>query len=113
MDGCGAISSDERNLPCRWMWRARSFTPTIPRSSLQRSRQPVRFSLLFLFLSSNRTFPPLSTSPTFFADPSPPPALVFRLIDDAPDGQQLSVASRELGNTEVYAQTLQHSPNGR
>lgn len=41
----------------------------------------------------------------------------FRLpslcADDAPDGQQLSVASRELGNTEVYAQTLQHSPNGR
>jgi coatomer subunit beta' len=30
-----------------------------------------------------------------------------------PDGQKLSVVSRELGNTEVYAQTLQHSPNGR
>lgn len=25
----------------------------------------------------------------------------------------MTVASRELGNTEVYAQTLQHSPNGR
>jgi coatomer subunit beta' len=36
-----------------------------------------------------------------------------RTDDAAPDGQQLSVASRELGNTEVYAQTLQHSPNGR
>ncbi|KAK4053418.1 Coatomer subunit beta' [Microbotryomycetes sp. JL201] len=33
--------------------------------------------------------------------------------EDTPDGQQLAVASRELGNTEVYAQTLQHSPNGR
>ncbi|GAA5900352.1 hypothetical protein JCM5296_001406, partial [Sporobolomyces johnsonii] len=30
-----------------------------------------------------------------------------------PDGQQLSVAPRELGNTEVYASSLQHSPNGR
>ncbi|GAA5930151.1 hypothetical protein JCM1841_000477, partial [Sporobolomyces salmonicolor] len=30
-----------------------------------------------------------------------------------PDGQQLSVATRELGNTEVYASSLQHSPNGR
>lgn len=33
--------------------------------------------------------------------------------ESVPDGQKLSVASRELGNTEVYAQTLQHSPNGR
>ncbi|SCV72626.1 BQ2448_4163 [Microbotryum intermedium] len=33
--------------------------------------------------------------------------------DNIPDGQQLAVASRELGNTEVYAQSLQHSPNGR
>ncbi|KAM0745592.1 Coatomer, beta' subunit [Meredithblackwellia eburnea MCA 4105] len=30
-----------------------------------------------------------------------------------PDGQKLAVASRELGNTEIFAQTLQHSPNGR
>ncbi|BGP53614.1 hypothetical protein JCM8202_002538 [Rhodotorula sphaerocarpa] len=30
-----------------------------------------------------------------------------------PDGQQLAIPSRELGNTEVYASTLQHSPNGR
>ncbi|SCZ92621.1 BZ3500_MvSof-1268-A1-R1_Chr5-2g08039 [Microbotryum saponariae] len=33
--------------------------------------------------------------------------------DNVPDGQQLAVAPRELGNTEVYAQSLQHSPNGR
>lgn len=33
--------------------------------------------------------------------------------ESVPDGQKLSIPSRELGNTEVYAQTLQHSPNGR
>ena len=33
--------------------------------------------------------------------------------DDIPDGQKLAVTSRELGNTEIFAQTLQHSPNGR
>ncbi|GAA5856561.1 hypothetical protein JCM9279_005499 [Rhodotorula babjevae] len=33
--------------------------------------------------------------------------------DTVPDGQQLSIPSRELGNTEVYASTLEHSPNGR
>lgn len=32
---------------------------------------------------------------------------------EVPDGQKLSLPSRELGNTEVFAQTLQHSPNGR
>lgn len=37
----------------------------------------------------------------------------FRADEAIPDGQKLSVSSRELGNTEVYAQTLQHSPNGR
>lgn len=31
----------------------------------------------------------------------------------ATDGQRLAVSSRELGSTEVYPQTLQHSPNGR
>lgn len=36
-----------------------------------------------------------------------------RTDESVPDGQQLSIPSRELGNTEVYAQTLQHSPNGR
>lgn len=35
------------------------------------------------------------------------------LDNEIPDGQKLSVAVRELGNTEVFAQTLQHSPNGR
>ena len=36
------------------------------------------------------------------------------VVDETvPDGQQLSVAARELGNTEVYASSLQHSPNGR
>ncbi|KAG0143027.1 hypothetical protein CROQUDRAFT_661774 [Cronartium quercuum f. sp. fusiforme G11] len=29
------------------------------------------------------------------------------------DGQKLTIPVRELGNTEVFAQTLQHSPNGR
>lgn len=38
---------------------------------------------------------------------------LFLAEDSVPDGQKLSVISRELGNTEVYAQTLQHSPNGR
>ncbi|BGP37532.1 Coatomer subunit beta' [Rhodotorula kratochvilovae] len=33
--------------------------------------------------------------------------------ETVPDGQQLAIPSRELGNTEVYASTLQHSPNGR
>ena len=29
------------------------------------------------------------------------------------DGQRLAVPLRDLGNTEVYPQSLQHSPNGR
>ncbi|EJU06310.1 coatomer beta' subunit [Dacryopinax primogenitus] len=29
------------------------------------------------------------------------------------DGQRLAIPVRELGNTEVYAQSIQHSPNGR
>ncbi|GAA96135.1 uncharacterized protein L969DRAFT_84004 [Mixia osmundae IAM 14324] len=33
--------------------------------------------------------------------------------EDAQDGQRLAVPVKELGNTEVYAQSLQHSPNGR
>lgn len=37
----------------------------------------------------------------------------FCADETVPDGQQLSVAARELGNTEVYASSLQHSPNGR
>ncbi|GAA5820114.1 hypothetical protein JCM10212_000447 [Sporobolomyces blumeae] len=40
-------------------------------------------------------------------------ALQSAADETIPDGQQLSVAPRELGNTEVYASTLQHSPNGR
>lgn len=38
---------------------------------------------------------------------------LLSLDETIPDGQQLSVAARELGNTEVYASSLQHSPNGR
>jgi coatomer subunit beta' len=34
-------------------------------------------------------------------------------IENAVDGQRVSAPSRELGNTEVYPQSLQHSPNGR
>lgn len=34
-------------------------------------------------------------------------------IEDPTDGQRLAVASRELGNTEIFPQSLQHSPNGR
>ncbi|EGG07968.1 uncharacterized protein MELLADRAFT_47966 [Melampsora larici-populina 98AG31] len=33
--------------------------------------------------------------------------------NEIPDGQKLNIAVRELGNTEVFAQSLQHSPNGR
>ncbi|PWN50666.1 putative SEC27-coatomer complex beta subunit [Violaceomyces palustris] len=34
--------------------------------------------------------------------------------DDAiPDGQRMPVSVREMGTSEVYAQLLQHSPNGR
>lgn len=29
------------------------------------------------------------------------------------DGQRLAVSLRDLGTTEVYPQSLQHSPNGR
>lgn len=29
------------------------------------------------------------------------------------DGQRLQVSLRDLGTTEVYPQSLQHSPNGR
>ncbi|RSH81825.1 uncharacterized protein EHS24_008018 [Apiotrichum porosum] len=32
---------------------------------------------------------------------------------DVEDGQRLGVALRDLGTTEVYPQSLQHSPNGR
>ncbi|KAI8459649.1 coatomer WD associated region-domain-containing protein [Phakopsora pachyrhizi] len=32
---------------------------------------------------------------------------------EVPDGQKLTLSVRELGNTEVFAQSLQHSPNGR
>ncbi|KAH9443358.1 hypothetical protein Pst134EA_031420, partial [Puccinia striiformis f. sp. tritici] len=32
---------------------------------------------------------------------------------EIPDGQKLNTQVRELGTTEVFAQTLQHSPNGR
>ena len=37
------------------------------------------------------------------------------LADDAApvDGQRLPIVTREMGNTEVYAQQLLHSPNGR
>lgn len=36
------------------------------------------------------------------------------LSDEAQvDGQRLALAPREMGSTEVYAQLLQHSPNGR
>lgn len=36
------------------------------------------------------------------------------VADDAvTDGQRLSVQVRELGSTEVFPQSLQHSPNGR
>lgn len=34
-------------------------------------------------------------------------------IESAVDGERLPVSVRELGSTEVYPQTLQHSPNGR
>ncbi|BGP29737.1 Coatomer subunit beta' [Rhodotorula toruloides] len=40
-------------------------------------------------------------------------ALQSTADESIPDGQQLSLAPRELGNTEVFASTLQHSPNGR
>lgn len=33
--------------------------------------------------------------------------------EEVEEGQRLSVQWRELGNTEVYPQSLQHSPNGR
>jgi coatomer subunit beta' len=32
---------------------------------------------------------------------------------DQKDGEQLTLPTKELGSTEVYPQTLQHSPNGR
>jgi coatomer subunit beta' len=34
-------------------------------------------------------------------------------IEHQVDGQRIPAASREMGSTEVYAQSLQHSPNGR
>ncbi|GAA5990741.1 hypothetical protein JCM11641_006663 [Rhodosporidiobolus odoratus] len=40
-------------------------------------------------------------------------ALQSTADEDIPDGQQLAIPSRELGNTEVYSSSLQHSPNGR
>lgn len=32
---------------------------------------------------------------------------------EAPDGERLSISTRELGSTEVFPTSLQHSPNGR
>ncbi|GAA5949972.1 hypothetical protein JCM10213_004272 [Rhodosporidiobolus nylandii] len=40
-------------------------------------------------------------------------ALQSAADESVPDGQQLAIPSRELGNTEVFASSLQHSPNGR
>lgn len=33
--------------------------------------------------------------------------------NESPDGQRLALPPKELGSTEVYPSTLQHSPNGR
>lgn len=33
--------------------------------------------------------------------------------DETPEGQRLPIMSKEMGAVEVYASTLQHSPNGR
>ncbi|KAF8324305.1 coatomer beta [Cantharellus anzutake] len=33
--------------------------------------------------------------------------------DATPEGQRLNLAPKELGSTEIYASSLQHSPNGR
>lgn len=38
---------------------------------------------------------------------------VVKANDDAKDGERLLLASKDLGTTEVYPTTLQHSPNGR
>ena len=32
---------------------------------------------------------------------------------DTPEGQRLPISAREIGTTEIYATSLQHSPNGR
>lgn len=41
-------------------------------------------------------------------------ALILKTTDeDVADGQRISAAVREMGSTEIYAQLLQHSPNGR
>lgn len=34
-------------------------------------------------------------------------------VDSLVDGQRIAAGSREMGTTELYAQSLQHSPNGR
>jgi len=33
--------------------------------------------------------------------------------EDFTDGQKITGAVRDMGTTEIYAQSLQHSPNGR
>jgi len=33
--------------------------------------------------------------------------------DSTPEGQKLPLQARELGSTEVFASSIQHSPNGR
>lgn len=33
--------------------------------------------------------------------------------DSIVDGQRLAIPARELGATEIFPQSLQHSPNGR
>lgn len=37
----------------------------------------------------------------------------LQTIDNPEDGQKLNLSMKELGNTEVYPTSLQHSPNGR
>jgi coatomer subunit beta' len=34
-------------------------------------------------------------------------------LGNVKDGERIAVATKDLGNCEVYPQSLQHSPNGR
>jgi coatomer subunit beta' len=52
---------------------------------------------------------------TAMVKPAGNPLLCFLLIldEDVIDGQRLALSVKELGSSEIYPQTLAHSPNGR
>lgn len=79
---------DEKNPPFPWMALEKSFGQSIPTLKLPSSSQPVALTL--------------SKTPFLIA-----------LDGEVKDGVRLPLSVKELGSSEIYPQTLAHSPNGR